>query len=346
MQMGKAKKPNIYRRIFKSRSRVIIFLILVVAVVFGWKYFAAKRNVKVKTARVYRGTVSEELILSGQILAEEHANLSFLSSGELDYIGVVEGQEVKKGDILVKLDSTNAYQTFLQAEADLRRYDASLAKTYDDVQGHELDESFAQREERTIAETNRDKAYRAYVIAKNNLSNLSLKAPFDGIVTSITHPFNGVNVSLSESQIEIVNPKTIYFEAIADQSEVTYLRVGQNVDILLDSFSQEVLDGEVSYISYTPKVGEIGTVYEVKVKLLTEPDTSVIRIGMSGDAKFILSEKSGVLYVPPEFVNTDIKGKYVNVGKPNNKVYVDVGIEGVDKVEIKGDIKEGDMIFD
>ena len=344
--MEKEKKPSIIRRIFKTRRRVIVFLIVIVIGILVYRYFASKGSAEVRSARVYKGTVREELILSGVIRAEEHANLNFLSSGELDYVGVVEGQEVKARDVLAKLDSVNAYQSFLQAEADLRRYDASLAKTYDDVQGHEKDESFAQRESRTIAEANRDKAYRTYVIAQQNLNNLAIYAPFDGIITSIIHPYGGINTTLSESQIEIVNPKTIYFSVSADQTEITGLKVGQKVNIFLDSFPNEEFQGEVSYIAFTPKAGEAGSIYEIKVKTLQDLDIQKIRIGMSGDAKFVLTEKEDVLYVPPGFVNSDINGSFVNLGKRNNKKYIEVGIEGEDKVEIIGDIKEGDIVYD
>ncbi|OGM60069.1 hypothetical protein A3A75_01545 [Candidatus Woesebacteria bacterium RIFCSPLOWO2_01_FULL_39_10] len=342
----KRQKPNILRRIFKTRRRLILVLVIIVVAILGARFIVSGRNGEVETARVYKGTVQEELILSGEIRAEEHASLSFLSSGELNFVGVAEGQVAKKGEVLAKLDSTNTQQTFLQAESDLRRYDASLAKTYDDVQGHENDESFNQRETRTIAETNRDKAYRAYVIARKNLTSLSLKAPFDGVVTNITHPFTGINTTLTESQIEIVNPKTIYFAVSADQSEVTDLKIGQKVKVVLDPFSDEEIEGEVIYISFTPKSGEVGTIYEVKVKLSSNINIQKVRIGMSGDAKFILIEKDAVLFVPPNFVKTDAKGRYVNLGKKNNKVYVKTGLEGEKRIEIKGDIKEGDMVYD
>ncbi len=337
-----AKLLNLLRR---KKSFIIVAVGLILVGFLVYKRFSSEKN-RVKTVEIKRGTVVQEIVLPGQILAEEYANLSFLSSGNLNYVSVSEGQFVKKGDILARLDSTNAYQTLLQAEADLRRYEASLEKVYDEIKGHEKDESFEQKEIRTIAETNRDKAYRAYVIAQHNLQNLVLKAPFEGIVSSITHPFNGVNVSLTESQIEIFNPKTIYFSVSADQTEVTGLKVGQKVKVVLDSFPNEEIDGEVSYISFTPKAQEVGTVYEVKVKLLGSVDIQKIRIGMSGDARFIISEKPDVLYLPPEFLKSDRNGKYINLGKKDNKVYIEVGIEGEDRVEIKGEVKEGDVVFD
>lgn len=336
---------NFVKRVFRSKKRLVILLILIFAGFGIWRYNISKGTANIKTTRVERGTVVEDLILSGEIQAEERANLNFLSSGELNYVGVKEGDTVVKGQVLAKLDSTNAYQTFLAAEADLRRYEASLDNTYDQVRGHEKDESFSQIETRTAAETNKDKAYRNYVIAQKNMANLSLRAPFGGVIASITHPFNGINTSLAESQIEIVNPASIYFDVSADQTEVANLKVGQKVNILLDSYSEEELEGYVSFIGYTPKVGEVGTVYKVKVNF-TSPLMEKVKIGMSGDAKFVLSEKADTLYVPPTFIKTDTTGKYLNLEQKNNKRYVELGVEGEDRVEIKGDIKEGDTIYD
>lgn len=326
----------------------MIFLIITTAVILGWRYFASKRNGEVETARVYKGTVREELILSGEIKAEMHASLNFLSSGELDYIGVSEGEQVKKGQVLARLDTTAANQTYLQAEADLRRYEASLDKTYDDVRGHEKDESFAQRETRTIAETNRDKAYRSYLIAQKNLGNSSLKAPFDGIVASITHPFSGINTTLTESQIEIVNPQTIYFEVSADQTEVNQISNGQRVTMILDSFPDQEYEGSVEFVGLTPKQGETGDIYKVKVKMSSENfEVTKFKIGMTGDAKFVLSQKENVLFIPPEFVNSDTTGKYLKVGNVKNKTFIEIGLEGEEATEIISDkIKEGDIVYD
>lgn len=341
------KLKNIFQKILnRKKFTAVVILILLIGGYFGKKTFFPSKN-GFDEAKVERGTVKEELILTGEVRAEEHAKLSFLTSGELDYVGVTEGQIVEKGDILARLDTTVLYQAYLSAEADLRRYDASRDKTYDDLQGHEKDESYEQIETRTIAEVYRDKAYRAYVSAQKNLANASLKAPFDGIVASITHPYTGINTSLTESQIEIVNPYTIYFQVSADQSEVGDIAVGQKVAIVLDSYSNEELKGKVDLVGFTPIAGEVSTVYSVKVLFDDNSQASKLRVGMTGDAKFVLSQKENTLYVPIAYLNSDSGGKYVRLGKTNNKVYVDVGLEGEEFVEIISDkVKEGDVVYD
>lgn len=329
---------------FLRRRKLIVLILLVIGGLVIWRMIA-NRNGEVQTSRVERGSVVEELILSGSVAADQHADLSFLASGELDSVLVSEGDIVKKGQVLARLDATNLYQTYLQTEADLRYYQSVLDRVYDDVQGHEKDESFEQREDRTQAEANKDKAYRAFLIAQKNLSNASLKAPFDGIVASIANP-EGINTNLTESQITIVNPQSLYFDVDADQTEIVDLSVGQKVIMTLDAFDGEDYEGAVESFGYIPKSGEIGSIYRVKIRFNSLPNVQKVRVGMTGDAKFVLKENEDVLYVPSAFIQSDDEGDYVIINSKNNKVYIEKGLEGEDRVEIKGEIKEGDTVYD
>jgi HlyD family secretion protein len=341
------EKVSFVSKLLKHKKLVITLVVIGALVYAGYYFINRRKNGDVEQTGVKKGVVREELILSGEITADEHADLTFQSSGELDYIGVSEGDEVKKGQVLARLDTTNLYQSLQTADANLRAAAAALDVVYDDLQGKEDSETFAEKSTRTAAETAKDAAVFAHIQAQKNLVNATLKAPFDGIVTKITNPFTDFNFIYTQSQVEIVNPQTIHFEVTADQSEVVDLHLGQKVIIVLDSYSDEDLEGEISYIAYTPKAGEAGAVYGVKVILSQDEfDINKFRIGMTGDAKFVLEEKGDVLYLPPDFVNADNKGDYIKKGKINNKVYVDVGLEGEERVEVMGDVEEGDIVFD
>ena len=343
--MNKEQKENIISKLFKNkRNRFIVAGVLIAFLV--WRLVIAPKNGDFETTEVKRGTVAEELILSGEIKAKEHALLKFQGSGEINWLGVTEGQWVKKGQLLIRLDTANLYAAYEQSVAALRAAQATADRALDDVKDRGDEETFTEAEARTIAEAARDSAYRAMTIAQENLANGGIRAPFDGIISSVTYPFSGVNTLFSENQIEIVNPETLYVEVSADQSEVIDLTEGQKVTVVLDSFIDEEIQGEIAFISYTPMAGEIGAVYKITIKLNSDVDPGKVRIGMTGDARFILSEKEDVLYVPNQFVNTDKKGKYVFKNAKDNKVYVEVGIEGEERIEIMGDIKEGDVLYD
>ncbi len=241
--MAAEKKEKFFRKLLKRKKLLIIILVIIVVGFVVSRI--ASRNGDVDTTEVKQGTVREELILTGDIKATEHAPLRFQSSGKVSWVGVSEGDEVKKGQSLMSLDTTNLSQDLKIADANLRSSAAALDVVYDDLQGKEDSETFEETSNRTTAETTKDSAVFSHIKAQRNLANSTLRAPFAGIVTFLANPFTGANVLFNETQVEVVNPDTIFFEVAADQSEVIDLSEGQKVNILLDSFPRMNLKGKL-----------------------------------------------------------------------------------------------------
>ena len=328
---------------WKKKWVWLVVFILIMGGLFLKKRASAGKDLD--SIVIERGSVRHELILTGKIKAVEHAQLNFQSSGELSWIGVKEGDLVKKGQYLLRLDATSLQAQYEQAVAALRKAQATADNVLDQVKDNDDDETHVQKDLRTTAEATRDSAYRALEIARENLRNGYLKAPFAGIVTNVVLPFSGINTTFSQPQIEILNPETMYFEIQADQTEIKDLSVDQQVYITLDSYPEKEIMGTVQSIAYTPSVGASGTVYEVKVSF-DELDIEKYRVGMTGDASFILAVKEDTLYVPPKYINSDKEGKYVKLSPKNDHVYIEVGVDGEKRTEIKGDINEGDTVYD
>lgn len=341
--MKKKKKSILKTKKLSKRSAIILLSVLVlVAVFFGFRSKDSKNDSMI----ISKGTVVEELILSGSVNADEYASLSYPVSGKVSWVGVQEGDLVKKGQTLGKLDTTSLNAALQQAKATLRAAEATVANVYDQVKDHSTDETYAQRDTRTTAEVVKDRAYEAYIAAQDNLRNATIYSPFSGIVTYVAVPYAGVSTIFSQKQFEVINPETIYFEATADQTEIIDIKVGQQVVITMDAFDDEELSGEVVFVSYAPKSGEAGIVYKIKIKFLSE-NISVLKVGMTGDVKFVLNEKKDVLFLPSKYINSDNNGKYVKRGSTKDKTYVEIGLEGEDGTEIISDkINEGDLIYD
>lgn len=339
------KKTSLANRITQfalKHKKIVIILVIVVLATIAWN---RKRTTdKLETTQITRGDVEEVLVLSGTLKATQYAQLRFPTSGKLGWVGITEGQEVATGQALVKLDTTSLYADLEKAQSNLRAAEAGLAVVYDDVKGHDDDESLTQKDTRTTAEVAKDNAYRSLVQAQYNLANSTLAAPFAGFVTYLANPFAGVNVLATETQVEILNPQTMYFEVAADQTEVVSIHEGQQVEMVLDSFGDKTLTGSVSRVALTPIPGEIGSVYKVEVSFGDQTlDLNQVKIGMTGDAKFLLSRQQNVLKVPSKYVKADKQGSYVLVGK-DTKVYVTVGVEGEAETQISGDIVEGETV--
>lgn len=340
-------KKFLYRLPKLTKKRVIT-LAIIVALILGYGYYINSRKKNgFSEDSVKRGEVKEELILTGSVKAVDHAELGFETSGKLIYVGVSEGVKVGKGTLLGKLDTTVLNSAYMTALNNLRHYDANVDEVHDDVKDNDNDETFAQKNTRTTAEVAKDNAYEAVISAERNLKGASLYAPFEGVVTYVANPFAGVYVTLAQKQFEVINPETIYFEVKADQSEVTEIYEGMPVNITLDSFTEKQIRGMVERISYAPDPTEAGVVYLVKVNLEDIVDDGFdFRIGMTGDASFTMASVADVYYVPAGFISSDDKGKYLLTEKGNKKVYVELGLEGEEFTEVRGEISEGMKIYD
>ncbi len=337
------EKINILR---KYPGKWIWFFLIVIVIGGGIFFFRSRSKKEPEVAKVERGQVKQELILTGSVNAEKYAALMFPTSGKISWISAKEGQEIKKGQAITALDTTVLNSAYQQALNNYRNYQAAAESALDSVKNHSSDETFTQKATRTAAEVARDNAYDAMIAAKYNLNNSVILAPFKGIISSLPFTSPGVNVSLTDVQVIIIDPATVYFDVNADQSEVISIKEGQRVTVVLDSFQERSIVGRVAFIGYTPKAGEAGAVYKVKIVFEEKPGDIPLRVGMTGDVKFVLEEKENVLFAPPKFVNADKDGKFVYLGKPGKKQRVEIGLEGEDGVEIVSGVKEGDTLYD
>lgn len=328
------------------RKRTWIIIVILIAIIGGYRWYSVSNTKPIVTANVERQTVREEIVLSGEIKSKQDASLAFQTSGPLIWVGVAEGQAVVKGQALMKLDTMELNSAFEKAKSDLRSAEATVAKVHDSLKDKGNSETYTEKETRTIAEVAKDKAYESFISAQKDLKDATLVAPFAGIVTSVTNPAPGVNVTAGVVQVRIVNPNAIYFSVSADQTEVTSFKVGDQAEIILDAYEDDVFAGTIGSISFAPASAESGTVYPIQLTFAGVNTVGKYKIGMSGDAKFVVKEKQNALSVPSKFINSDKEGKYVNVDQGKTKKYVEIGIEGEDRTEIVSDISEGTVVYD
>jgi multidrug efflux pump subunit AcrA (membrane-fusion protein) len=105
---------------FKLTKRRIIFVAVILAIIGGiFIYSSQKAKNSVSTAIVQKGTVSEELVLSGDIQAEKYVKMAFPAGGKVAWVGVKEGDFVYKGQALSSVDSITLDAAYQQARSTL-----------------------------------------------------------------------------------------------------------------------------------------------------------------------------------------------------------------------------------
>jgi RND family efflux transporter MFP subunit len=179
------------------------------------------------------------------------------------------------------------------------------------------------------------------------IENSTIWTPIEGIVTHIDIPTVGVNITPATATFEIVNPKTLYFSATVEQADVVKIKEGMMGKIVLDSFADFEDEAKVAYISFSPKAGETGTVYQIKLDLSEKTKQLPLRLGMTGDVEFLVKEKNDVIALPSRFIKKDKKGSYVFVKENNKNVkkYIETGEEIDGKIVIESGLKEGETVI-
>ncbi len=328
-----------------SHKKFVVLLILIAAFAIYRSQSGTKLE-GVSNTTVKQGTIKETLTLSGTIDADERTVLSFQTSGMLTSVAVKEGDFVKKGQFIASLDQRDLKK---RLQKQLNTYAISRS-TFDQTKADYKDVALNDAISRTLDQSQ-------YTLNNSvidvELTDIAVKyanlySPIDGIVTSISSPIPGVNVTPLTAQFEIVNPESIYFASTADQSEVTQLAVGKSGKITLDSFSDNSINSSIGAISFVPKAGETSTVYAIKLPL-TENANQKYRQGMTGDVIFTMREQKNALTIPSYYLKEDTDGKkYVDIvtnGK-RDKRFVKIGIEGDETIEITSGLSKGDKIYD
>lgn len=326
-----------------------LIAIILIIIGFGANQLIKTQTNKKKSSNIYtvkRQNVTDSLTLSGEVDAQQKANLRFAVSGKLVWVGIKEGDVVTKGQAIASLDAREVQKTLQKKLLDYQDTRWTFDQTKDDKQGQVITDSL----KRILDKSQFDLTSSVLDVELQSLAveSATLISPISGIVTHIDSPEAGVNITPATALFDIVNPETIYLSVNADQSEVIGLTPQMKADLSFDAYPDKTYQGTIQSIGFVPKTGETGTVYEVKVNVPKDDNNPLFRIGMTADATFVIQEKNNVIAIPLVFIKSENNKQYVTRKNGNTKVktYVVTGLESDNLVEITSGLSEGDIVYD
>lgn len=182
-------------------------------------------------------------------------------------------------------------------------------------------------------------------LAEKQLEGQTIKAPFDGTVTSLTHK-SGDMVSAGSATAQIADLSELFVDVPISEVDIPLIKVGQEAELVFDAFFDQTFKGTVVEVA-TIGVNTAGIVnYNVTIQL--DSTNEGIRPGMTVGVNILVEEKPNTYTVPAESIvsrNGDYFVYVLRNGKPV-EVVVEIGAYSARKIEVlKADIQDGESIL-
>lgn len=293
------------------------------------------------------------LPLSGSLRAVNQAAVKARVAGEVREVLVREGEAVKEGQVLIKMDTSEYQARVDQARGSLlaARSQLDIATKTRDNNKALLDKGFISKNafdnassQFDIARANVESAKGALDVAQKALGDTVIRAPISGLVSSRSvQP--GEKVSADNRLLDVVDLRQMEMEAAVPAGDIMNVALGQEVQVKVEGMSTP-LAGKVARINPSTQSGSRSILVYVQI----DNPQGVLRVGMFGEAQLTLAKKSGVLTVPQSAIQTDAGNTYVYVIE-NGKLAqrpVTLGMKGNDgadgAVEIVNGLENGAQI--
>ncbi len=331
---------------------VVAVLAITVMALYG------KKTVPVRIVKLQTGDlrVIVNATTTSTVKSETEVTLSAQRTGRVIMLPVKEGDTVKAGALIARLDLT---EESVQTENAL----AQSRATFEEA-GKNLKRSEDLFSKGMIAQQDLDAVRKTYEVAKSQFQSSVADAGVKRDYSVIKAPFNGViakkysevgELLLPGKQIvQIVNPDRVYVLATIDEVDVGRLRIGQPVTISVDAFPGEKFKGEVRRISPIVSGGKLET-RTADVWIYFNEKQNRIKPGMSADVEILVSVLQNVLSVPSQAVIDRGGKKQVYVAesavlKPGDKTVaklktVQTGETNWSFTQITGGLSSGEYII-
>ncbi|HEX7527740.1 MAG TPA: efflux RND transporter periplasmic adaptor subunit [Thermoanaerobaculia bacterium] len=316
-------------------TRIKVAIGVGAAVVLGLVAFASvksrdKNIVRVTTAKVAKAPLVSTVSCNGRVRARVKVDISSQVMGQIVTLAVVEGDHVKKGDLLLQIDKVQydagaqATQAgldalFAQREADKftrEQAERDLERTKKNFEAHIESEQNLQKAQLGLdsaranerADERRIEQARANLLTnKDSLKKTTITSPIDGVVTAkpveagenaiIGTMNNAGTVLLTVSDMSVVEG-----DMEVDETDVPQVKIRQKAKLTFDAYPDKTFDGVVTEIGGSPIVksalGTDSSAVNFIVKVQVENPPANIRPGFSVSGKIETDRREAALAIP------------------------------------------------
>ena len=290
--------------------------------------------------------LQKTLALSGALRAFDVASVKARVAADIRDVLVREGEAVKSGQIVVKMDATEYLARVEQARGNLNsaRAQLDIATKNRDNNRSLVDKGFISRNafdnyasQYAAAEANVEAARGALDIVQKSLNDTVIRAPISGLV-AMRYVQPGEKVSADNKLLDIVDLRKMELEAAVPTSDIASVALQQRVVLRIEGLPQQ-FEGKVARINPATQAGSRSVLVYVQI----DNPQGLLRAGMFAEAQLVLTSKPGVLALPQNAVRRDGNSAYVYVieGERLARKPVVTGMNGRSGNEFMTEIQSG-----
>lgn len=288
-------------------------------------------STKVRFATAARGDLVRTVSAPGQVEPKTKVQISAQVSAKIIALPFLdEGMEVKKGDVLVRLEQQDLAANLDSAKAQLKSEEARLEGAragfnaaqleYNrrkelfatkDISKSELDQAEETFQRATsqlrVAEHSIEIARANIQRAEKDLGNTTITAPFDGVLT-IRNAEEGETVVVGTLNnpgsviMEVADLNIMVLKTRTDEANIAPIKIGQKAKVYINAHPDTVFTGTVTLIGLQRMVDRDGTAYFETEILIDKPKDLLLRSGLTANADIQVETFRDVIKVPSQAV--------------------------------------------
>jgi multidrug efflux system membrane fusion protein len=345
---------------------------LAIAVVVGLSSCSTEPQAKVPSPETVRNVpvlaveqanIPDVLEAVGTVRAAQTSDLASQMMGDIVEVRAHEGDRVQRGQVLAVIDDSQpragvdrataadlaAHQQLVAADSDLALAESTL-KRYQNlyekksVSPQEFDEVKARQQaalaHRDMAQAVQAQAQAAITQARTSLDYTRIRAPFDGVVTE-KKADSGTLASPGMPIFTVEDVRRYRLEATVNESDLRYVRTGQQVSVAIDALDNAMLKGKVAQI--VPAADAASRTFLVKIEL---PTDARLRSGLFGRAEFSRGERHALLIPRSAVVERgQLQGVFVlDQNRVANLRYITLGKPSGSEIEVLAGLQDGERL--
>lgn len=247
--------------------------------------------------------------VNGKVEAEQEAVISPEINGQIRTIHVKEGDQVRKGQLLISLNTSIIESNIVEVKTGLE-----LAKKLYEKQKEIWDQNIGSEIQFLEAKNAKESAENRLKTLEAQLEMARITAPFEGVVEEI-YSKTGELASPGFQLLHLVNLEALKIEAAVSETYISSIKVGDMVQLEFPSFPDLVIDAPVTRLGNV--IHPQSRTFKIELRL-KNPENK-LKPNIFTRVKLNDYDSENALVVPAIIIKRDIKGSYVYITNNNNK---------------------------